>query len=602
LKKIIIYYLIIVSVFLNYFFIPKQVYAADPKAMTSNFNRNDSIWERAPADSKTQKWQYSNTITYTGSDNKKHSVEAIYSDFEGEKSINASGQFNYETYDLPGDDRDRTGYVYHLGRFNIDGQTQSFSTTDSNYYILVLNTDSVHSSSNQMYVVKIIYKINYEDAVKPPGMTGQLFDFELKETSTKPNTNKDSTFYKVSSGGDTGVIGPYVKWLNEKVLPQSLGTTGFGSQNDLDPKKIPQQCKDLMIDPVSKSKFKDLDLLAQEIYLDNKETSPWKDEDEDLALYEKYYKSKNSTYPDKHGDFQDFLQEYQASIGEIENIPIQLISEQGENVVSKAASRYSIPLATVIGISVAGKAAAPPVINAGKAIGGKIGSKLSSVSNFFKGGIPKATEGLSAAEKLKLLPESVATKTGTQAAKAVTEAQARAILMGEGAGAAGEAGAVEAGAGIGAGALLAWGMVAIGATALGVEAYKQKVQDDAIKSVFKLTTAQLYARHHVAFHICMVRNNVTDGGFTKENLAQELMGLATADQLTTEAIDALKENLGELGKREYCPESIWKEPTTWFKSSLCALGMALYDGGQKLTDFALRQLFAVLGMTGDKGY
>jgi len=95
----------------------------------------------------------------------------------------------------------------------------------------------------------------------------------------------------------------------------------------------------------------------------------------------------------------------------------------------------------------------------------------------------------------------------------------------------------------------------------------------------------------------MVDNGVTEGGFTKENLQREIQNFKAADKLTAQIggdVKAAGEQASGNGK---CPESHLTDPASWFASSLCGMGMALYQGGQKLVDFAKDQLMAVLGLT-----
>lgn len=90
--------------------------------------------------------------------------------------------------------------------------------------------------------------------------------------------------------------------------------------------------------------------------------------------------------------------------------------------------------------------------------------------------------------------------------------------------------------------------------------------------------------------------NTTEDGW----LAQWL-GKDWAYSIET-TFSALTENYNT--EIDYCPKAEIAKPATWFSSSLCGLGVALYQGGQKLMDFAQRQLLSVLGYTkpGNAGY
>ncbi len=55
--------------------------------------------------------------------------------------------------------------------------------------------------------------------------------------------------------------------------------------------------------------------------------------------------------------------------------------------------------------------------------------------------------------------------------------------------------------------------------------------------------------------------------------------------------------LGNDENSDICPSASWTNPGTWFKSSLCGLGLALHYAGKKFTTFSMDQLKIVLGLT-----
>lgn len=587
ISKILLFAILFNFYCIDFGFLEKKAYATDFNAPSANIDRKNSKWTERRTSESVSNVQLTHKLSYT-TQGASHTLEVTYNARGGEYYINPFDRsWPERAYDLPGENLDRTGKLYNMTNdYVLDGQKKSFGNTNdkANYSILVLNPDQ---TATETYVVKILTFVGTEG--EKPIIMRHDSDFELSEKINSDPFNKavyalkDSYYWNVAKGGLEGILGPYIMWMNKNILPQSL---------DNRVAKVPEVCKKLIIDPVSKDNFAELDALAEKV-LGPGEKSPFKDENKDLQNYRKYYMSQGSTYPDRHIDYANFLQEYQSGEDalsteitwfEDEKLPPDWMRTT-DFIYNSAMNWMDSPPKVAIEAGVAAKVVpglATVVVGTGAKTVQGVAKMGGAIGKFWAAAAPGA-ETFTAEQ----IAANIAAVGGTGATNA-------AVATGAGVATGTEATSVLA---VGsAGLLAAVGVIAVGAVILGVNGYKEWVNKDMMAKRFELITVQMYMLHHLQFHKCMVKNGATDGGFTQENLDQETKDLQAAGGLLNKLFTKM-DAANKYATGGDCPASKVLDPKTWFSSSLCGLGMALYEAGQRLIDFAKDQLMVVLGLT-----
>ena len=119
--------------------------------------------------------------------------------------------------------------------------------------------------------------------------------------------------------------------------------------------------------------------------------------------------------------------------------------------------------------------------------------------------------------------------------------------------------------------------------------------DEYFKSLFMIAMAWYYAQMNKAYQECT-------GSWTDEKYSSQQGTYAKISLIKVETDKEAKEAMGIIFEDNLCPESKWNAPTSWFRASLCGLGVALWRGGKSLMTFAMAQLAVVLGTKYTRGY
>lgn len=119
--------------------------------------------------------------------------------------------------------------------------------------------------------------------------------------------------------------------------------------------------------------------------------------------------------------------------------------------------------------------------------------------------------------------------------------------------------------------------------------------DEYFKSLFMIAMAWYYALMNKAYQECT-------GSWTDEKYSSQQEAYSKISLLKAETDKEAKEAMGIIFEDNLCPESKWNAPTSWFRASLCGLGVALWRGGKSLMTFAMAQLAVVLGTKYTRGY
>lgn len=342
-------------------------------------------------------------------------------------------------------------------------------------------------------------------------------------------------------------------------------------EGELDYYSLPQECKDMVIRPISSENFKPLEELNARIKTEGTTfENPFRNKSRDEEIYRLYYSdftnlNDSKLYPNKHFLYSDFLQSYQDTVNSVESIPFELISKNGDNWFSETASKYfSNPL-----LVAGGTAGAAKFLDVSTRTGAKIVDGLKS-NRFWS------------VAKPPINPEDL------------EWARFHGYATGDAA-AGGTAAGSKSFATASPGVWVLIGITAITITQMGVDQYKNKIRADANEKYFELITALMYAKHHIAFHECVTNAGITQAGFTQAQMDNEKKNLAMADKLATQLGSELSGYNEELD--EGCPKA-GMSVSGAILNAFCVVITMIQGLAKPLLTGAKAMLFMALGLHG----
>lgn len=122
-----------------------------------------------------------------------------------------------------------------------------------------------------------------------------------------------------------------------------------------------------------------------------------------------------------------------------------------------------------------------------------------------------------------------------------------------------------------------------------------KSVDDYFKSLFIITMAWYYAQQNKAYQECT-------GSWTDEKYSSQQEYYSKISLLKSQTDEQAKEAMGIIFEDNICPEAKFWAASSWFRASLCGVGVALWRAGKSLMDFSMAQLAVVLGTRYSRGY
>lgn len=161
-------------------------------------------------------------------------------------------------------------------------------------------------------------------------------------------------------------------------------------------------------------------------------------------------------------------------------------------------------------------------------------------------------------------------------------------------------GSGEAAAGFAAGAISVAVIAAIGIILIGAIIYLyEQAKAHYTKEFFHSSLMFLYASAYITANY---KNQTCTGKITDEYPEQQQV----YNNIMSSSNSTLKSVQASIAKgtndSNICPESHWTDPVSWFRASLCGLGVALNELGNSFYLFAEKQLLSVLGLAYKSGY
>ena len=119
--------------------------------------------------------------------------------------------------------------------------------------------------------------------------------------------------------------------------------------------------------------------------------------------------------------------------------------------------------------------------------------------------------------------------------------------------------------------------------------------DQYFKSLFMVTMAWYYAQQNKAYQECA-------GSWSDEKYSGQQEYYSKISLLKNQTDTQAKEAMGIIFEDNICPEAKVWAASSWFRASLCGIGVALWRAGKSLMDFSMEQLAVVLGTRYTRGY